>query len=135
MIEQDPDKAREFFIHLRLKNSFKFYLYIFIGMKFLINIFEKLRSYSKVYFLLDLILCSILVLGLFFIIDEKKFYTTDSPNHFIVIMCYLFFINSVMYFVVTFYNDDKKVYNHYIGIFVMLTATLASSYILREYKF
>ena len=131
-ITNNPEKSRDQFIHGRLEVTFYLYFSISLLIKMIFSFFGNfIRNFSKIVFIIDILLAYNIVLGFYYILNKTgKFHYTNN-SYYVIIACYLFFFNSIAFFLSTFFVDKKKTYNYYVGIFLLEITTVLTVFIFK----
>ncbi len=111
---------------MRMNHLLIMYMVIFIAIKFLFVFVKKyLRTFSKLFFIIDLTALFFLVIGSYIYFEEihKIYYL--AYGFYILIHVFCFLANSIAFTILTIANL-KNDYNFVIGIPLMLATTITT---------
>lgn len=118
----------------RLSETFKILIIISIILKIVWGFLARfVKILNFLIFLADSIMLSFITLGLYFYLEEYKRIYYISNGFFMAIYALGFSLMSLAFIVSTFFTNKKTSYNHWVGIIMMLVASLITLKLVDEF--
>lgn len=85
---------------------------------------NKLRSFIIIAYILDIILSTFFICGLYYFLDDKISNRFSNNAPFVVIYIINLFISAFIFTITTFYKSRSRIYNFFIGIGIMVLVNI-----------
>lgn len=89
-----------------------------IFIKVIFSLFGRfIRSFSKLFFLIDIVLINVFAMGLFFYLNGYLQTMYQADGYIVPVSCLVLFASSVGLVVSAMVKDNKRLYNYWAGLF------------------
>lgn len=124
-----PDESNKDYLHKRLHVTIYIFIFISCGIKMIFSFLGFfLRSFAKFIFVIDLYLSYNIILGLYYYLNDDLKTSVISFGNYVLIGCFVFFANSIAFFLSTLLTHPRKIYNYYLGMVLMSFSTILALY-------
>lgn len=127
-------EAKKFYRTFRLADTFSLLIMISLIFKIIWGFFARfLKFLNTILFLLDSIMLWFITIGLYFYLEEYKRIYYISNGFFVAIYALGFCLMSFAFILSTFFVNKKTSYNKWVGIILMLVASLITLKLIDEF--
>ena len=127
-------ESKKVYRTLRLEKTLGIYVTISIALKIVWGFLARFIKFLNLFiFLIDSILLSFITLGMFYYLEEYKRIYYINNSFFMAIYAVGFSLMSFAFIASTFFKNKKTSYNTWVGIILMLVASLITLKLVDEF--
>lgn len=118
VIYTNKDEVRRKYFAFHIFDDMWTYAICLAFIKVIFSLFGRfIRSFSKLFFVIDIVLANIFVMGLFFYLNGYLQTMYQSEGYIVPVCCMVLFSSSIGLVVSAMVKDNKRLYNYWAGMF------------------